>query len=666
VSDKHFKLFSANNVEDMVKKFKAGEEVIIPTSDLTIQQNGQILQFEYIYQKMNKPKTELCEGIFNLEATNQGIILVETSFPKLNLLETSSVTTTIKTEINTFFDKIDVYTKLGIPPRRGVLIFGPPGVGKCLGPEVEVMKYDGSIVRSDSIRTGDLLMGPDSTARRVLGVSTGREEMFRITPTKGKSWTCNRSHVLSLRCNTDVNSIFKKDQIYNISVNEYLELPNSIKHHLKLWKTSVNFKQQEVPFDPYLVGVWLAEGTVGHNNFTSGDDDVIDEVNNILKDDSILYTRAVQNDINCKKVIIKSRINKNNPFRQYVKNNLYINGEKRIPKEYLINNRETQLKLLAGFLDGDGSLTNGCYDVITKYPGLAEDLMFLTRTLGLTCTSRIKKVKLKDWDEPREYVRLTISGNCSEIPLKVSRKKATPRTINKNNLNVGFSIESIGEGDYYGVELDGDHLYLLSDTTVTHNTSSIGMACNEMSSEGACIITWNASALRSSDVLDFFTTGVKYHPNVKRLILIIEDIGMSVENYGGPKEIDRSLLNLLDGGANVVQIPTLNIATTNYAHNLPEPLVRPGRFDSWIEAKLPTAKERVCLVEFISKTKLTDEDKQIIMSKELDTFSAAHLKELSIRSVRDGKSFSEVIKELKDHQKRFKNAFEDKKGFGLL
>lgn len=35
----------------------------------------------------------------------------------------------------------------------------------------------------------------------------------------------------------------------------------------------------------------------------------------------------------------------------------------------------------------------------------------------------------------------------------------------------GFSIEYIGEDDYYGFELDGDHLYVLDSLIVTHNTT---------------------------------------------------------------------------------------------------------------------------------------------------------------------------------------------------
>lgn len=41
---------------------------------------------------------------------------------------------------------------------------------------------------------------------------------------------------------------------------------------------------------------------------------------------------------------------------------------------------------------------------------------------------------------------------------------------NDNCLKTGFTVIPIGEGDYYGFEIDGNHRFLLNDFTVTHNT----------------------------------------------------------------------------------------------------------------------------------------------------------------------------------------------------
>jgi hypothetical protein len=41
----------------------------------------------------------------------------------------------------------------------------------------------------------------------------------------------------------------------------------------------------------------------------------------------------------------------------------------------------------------------------------------------------------------------------------------------RDDLSYPIDVEYIGEGDYYGFELDGNHRFLLGDFTVTHNTS---------------------------------------------------------------------------------------------------------------------------------------------------------------------------------------------------
>ena len=69
------------------------------------------------------------------------------------------------------------------------------------------------------------------------------------------------------------------------------------------------------------------------------------------------------------------------------------------------------------------------------------------------------------------YYRVHLWGDLRFIPVRIPRKKAVlPRKQKKDPLISGFSVIPIGPGDYYGFALDGDHLYLLRDFTVTHNT----------------------------------------------------------------------------------------------------------------------------------------------------------------------------------------------------
>ena len=96
-----------------------------------------------------------------------------------------------------------------------IALVGKPGVGKCLHPDTEVRMYDLSIKKAKDIVEGDILLGDDQQPRKVLSVTTGREEMFSVTQTYGDTYIVNRSHILSLRERTTT-------QIVDISIEDLL------------------------------------------------------------------------------------------------------------------------------------------------------------------------------------------------------------------------------------------------------------------------------------------------------------------------------------------------------------------------------------------------------------------------------------------------------------
>lgn len=103
-----------------------------------------------------------------------------------------------------------------------VLFVLSTGGGKCLARDTPILMFDGTIKMVQDVQVGDLLMGPDSTPRRVLSLARGREAMYRVTPVKGDPYVVNESHILSLRNDLGV--------VKNISVREYLAEP----HHWRI------------------------------------------------------------------------------------------------------------------------------------------------------------------------------------------------------------------------------------------------------------------------------------------------------------------------------------------------------------------------------------------------------------------------------------------------
>lgn len=180
--------------------------------------------------------------------------------------------------------------------------------------------------------------------------------------------------------------------------------------------------------------------------------------------------------------------------------------------------------------------------------------------------------------------------------------------------------------------------------------------------EGTTVIIWDTSEFSPTKVNSFFSQYSSFDQNVSKLILIIEDIegGAHDSSRSGQLSTSSSMLNFLDGvGDPFKGIPTFIIATTNNPEKSVGALIdRPGRFDKVLELKTPSPKETIELLKFISKKdELSDEDIEAAKLASKNEFSIAHIQEVVVRSIIDEKSFLEVVNELIEHKKRFKNAF---------
>ena len=348
-------------------------------------------------------------------------------------------------------------------PGELVVVSGPPKVGKCHKKGTKILMFDGSIKNVEDIREGDFLMGPDSRKRRVISTCTGKEQMYTIIPKYGESWGCNGSHILSLKCTKSDAKCWERGKIYNIALNDFLKLPKTVRAKLKLWRTGVEFKEQCVEYDPYFVGLWLGDGSVGYPNITKPIGFFEGYFKKFSKDNSIIY-KAIEHRDRCCTHTFTTEIGKPNPLLRFLKT-LTSSGEKRIPKNYLINSYKNRIKLFMGLCDSDGYADrNGAIEWSTKDYGLLLDFLYLLRSLGY------RDNVIKKYVGEKTYYRVHITGDFSKLRfkrLKIQSKSRFPRDTTTSK----FDIKKNGVGKYYGFELSGDHLYLLGDFTVTHNTS---------------------------------------------------------------------------------------------------------------------------------------------------------------------------------------------------
>ena len=132
-------------------------------------------------------------------------------------------------------------------PYSSLLLYHGLGTGKCHAKGTPILMSDGTIKLIENIKEGELLMGDDSRPRKVLSLARGRDKMYDVISVKGEKYTVNQEHILCLRATNN-------DDIIEISVKDYLELPEQKRSLLKGYKVKVDFPEKELLVDPYFIG----------------------------------------------------------------------------------------------------------------------------------------------------------------------------------------------------------------------------------------------------------------------------------------------------------------------------------------------------------------------------------------------------------------------------
>lgn len=371
---------------------------------------------------------------------------------------------------------------------KGKTVGGLNGLGsKCISYNTIVQLWNGSETIAKNIKPGDELIGDDGTKRTVLKVIKGNGPMYEVTQINGDKYVVNDEHILTLHmpehkivfCNSnknkfsvswwenmqvnkktfyvnetnDSNKIIEQiknfcksipdDNVFDISIKDFIKLNYSDKKKLAgVRGQCVQWKKQDVMLKPYDLGCLLG----------------IEYCNN----DNVLKSFKLDKQLT---------MNQKNGYDFKTSNVFFKNtSNKHIPIEYIVNDKETRFKVLAGLIDTINTVQydDDSISIILKAADekLALDIVKLTRSLGLyCCLSTI-------YDELAYFIE--ICGNeIANIPtIFFNTKKYLNK--NKDSKSTGFiTVKPIGNDNYVGIEIDGNQRFVINDFTVTHNCANI-------------------------------------------------------------------------------------------------------------------------------------------------------------------------------------------------
>lgn len=330
----------------------------------------------------------------------------------------------------------------------------------------ECYKADKSIEKVENIKVGDSLLGPDMNPREVLKVFHGTSPMYKITLSNGDSQVVTRNHPVYVKVRTWGKTV--KEEFRTFTCEELFKRDYNKGHYIL--KQPIVYEHKEVSIDPYILGLWLGDGDSTRLSFAAAEDEIKEYFKSFGNQ---CYFRHCTNTDKCDVVHFSTSNNKElyDAFKKY---DLFNN--KHIPQEYKHNDKETLLQLLAGIIDSDGYYDSRkhVYEIAQhcSRKHIIYDIKDICENLGMMCTISTKVAPSKALKPGELYYRIFIRSNES-IPVKIEKKKYKERSKHRNKINwleYSFKIEPYGVGEYYGFLLDKDHLFLLKDRTIVHNT----------------------------------------------------------------------------------------------------------------------------------------------------------------------------------------------------
>ena len=367
------------------------------------------------------------------------------------------------------------------------LIDIPTGGGKAM-PDDTLVATPTGFVRFDSLKVGDYVIGANGKKTKVLGIypQKGLQRTYEITFKDGRTARCNAEHLWKVkskkwRTGPKVRPLSELLKDYKVSRDNGYRTTHMYAIPLP---EPIHFKHQDVPIDPYLLGVFIGNGCLTETALTlsSGNIEVPLEVSKLLNAPTRLrttnnysYTFIKPEKGTSIKLVQTKKIFKDFPEFIGAKSE-----DKYIPDVYLYNDIETRWSLLQGLMDTDGHITKDKYQLsyTTTSKKLKDGFVELVRSLGY--------VAMVTHDKRSKYK----SGICYEIMItsvpdkdkpkffrvnKKSLKRAKEGTNYKTNKVMGWinimDIKEVEPTKQRCIKVDADdHLYVTKDYVVTHNT----------------------------------------------------------------------------------------------------------------------------------------------------------------------------------------------------
>jgi deoxycytidine triphosphate deaminase len=349
--------------------------------------------------------------------------------------------------------------------------------GKALALDTEVPTPDGWTTMGE-IGEGDWVFDPTGAPVRVVG-TTGE---LRSRPCREVVFSDGTRVVADIYHEWEVRSRYDRSRRNPYRVMSTAEIAGSLKVGIEYnWHVAqsgaVRYAERELPIDPYVLGVWLGDGTSRNANITTVDRDILHQCveagygyRKAAGPHAYLVGPGTEPHV---RDPATGRYTDNDSLQSRLRS-LGLLGNKHVPRQYLEASIDQRRALLHGLMDTDGYVDSwGRCELTTVKRHLAEAYRELVASLGFRPVIAAKRAMLDGRDcGPKYDVTFTPDEPVFRLPRKLARQKVTGR------FKKGRSIVAINEFPSVPVRcIEVDSMrgsYLITRSFIPTHNSSLG------------------------------------------------------------------------------------------------------------------------------------------------------------------------------------------------
>lgn len=349
-------------------------------------------------------------------------------------------------------------------PSRHLLVTAPPQELKLLSDSTLVPTPQGWSKHGD-LCVGDQLFHPSGKVIQVVAVHPKSFADYTVEITNHDSFTVNGDHLWTV-FDRSVKTWRTVSTRYLAGIKTDSGAPgrgHRYRFMLPFHETLACGPDIDLPIDPYTLGVWLGNGSVGKGCVTHAAEDVYPipfpiGSQNIHADTGVITTYYTGLSATLRRAGVL--------------------GTKHIPAKYLRASEQQRRSLLAGLIDTDGHVTvSGQVSFDNTNEKMVRDTAELIRTLGYRAhvhrPTPAKSVQYKDQiiNGNLPMWRVTFTTHDGIDPARLERKQRTKCTVRRKAAIARVTPTAPVRGNCITVSAE-DGLYLVGENfTPTHNST---------------------------------------------------------------------------------------------------------------------------------------------------------------------------------------------------